>query len=71
VYALNECAAGYRIGEEQSAAGLPTTFSLGGCATRGLVSYRLYQRETSLEMRQVFVAAPDDKLVERRGARYA
>jgi hypothetical protein len=71
VYALNECAAGYRIGEEQSAAGLPTIFSSGGRAAGGVASYRLYQRETSLEMRQVFVAAPDDKLVERRGARYA
>jgi hypothetical protein len=33
----------------------------GGRAAGGLASYGLYQRETSLEMRQVFMAGPDDE----------
>jgi hypothetical protein len=36
----------------------------GGRAAGGLASYRLYQRETSLEMRQVFMAGPDHEQVE-------
>jgi hypothetical protein len=34
------------------------------CRPEGLRSYRLHQRETSLEVRQVFMAGPDDKQVE-------
>jgi hypothetical protein len=33
-------------------------------AAGGFGSYRLYQRETSLAMRQVFMAGPDDEQVE-------
>jgi hypothetical protein len=33
-----------------------------------LATYRLHQRETSLKTRQVFMAGPDDKQVEARGA---
>ena len=32
-----------------------------GHAAEGLTSYRLCQRETSLETRQVFMAGPDEK----------
>ena len=46
-----------------------------GRAAGGLASYRRYQRETSLEMRQVFKAGLDDEQVEAptflQGGRYA
>jgi hypothetical protein len=37
-----------------------------GClfVARGFASYRLCQRETSLEVRQLFMAGPDDEQVE-------
>jgi hypothetical protein len=41
------CRRSFRIGEDVAAG--------------GLASYRLYQRETSSEMRQVFMAAPGDE----------
>ncbi|MBV8137612.1 MAG: hypothetical protein JO121_18590 [Deltaproteobacteria bacterium] len=33
----------------------------GGRVAGGVASYRLYQRETSLEMRPVFMVGPDDE----------
>ena len=47
------------------AAGLPTIFQdREDIAAGGLASCRLYQRETSLEMRQRFIVGPDDEQVE-------
>jgi hypothetical protein len=47
------------------AAGLPTIFQdREDVAAGGLASCRLYQRETSLEMRQRFIVGPDDEQVE-------
>jgi hypothetical protein len=44
--------------------GLPTIFQdRVNVAAEGPASYRRYQRETSLEMRQVFMAGPDDEQV--------
>jgi hypothetical protein len=58
------------------AASLPTIFQdRANVAAGGLASYRLCQRETSLEMRQVFMAGPDDGQVDAPtflgGTRYA
>jgi len=47
------------------AAGLPTIFQdRKDVAAGGLESYRLCRRETSLEVRQLFMAGPDDEQVE-------
>jgi hypothetical protein len=47
------------------AAGLPTIFQdREDVAAGGFGSYRLCQRHTSLEVRQVFMAGPDDEQVE-------
>ena len=43
------------------AAGLPTIFQFGGRVAGGSASYRLYQHETSLEMRRIFTAGRDDE----------
>jgi hypothetical protein len=58
------------------AAGLPTIFQdREDVAAGGFASYRLCQRETSLEVRQLFMAGPGDEQVEApaflRGTRYA
>ena len=58
------------------AAGLPTIFQdRKDVAAGGLESYRLCRRETSLEVRQLFMAGPDDEQVEAptflRRLRYA
>jgi hypothetical protein len=50
---------------ETLAAGLPTIFQdREDVAAGGFGSYRLCQRHTSLEVRQVFMAGPDDEQVE-------
>jgi hypothetical protein len=47
------------------AAGLPTIFQdREDVAAGGFGSYRLCQRHTSLEVRQLFMAGPDDEQVE-------
>ena len=44
------------------AAGLPTIFQdRANVAAGGVESYRLFQRETSLEVRQRFIVGPDDE----------
>jgi hypothetical protein len=58
------------------AAGLPINFQdREDVAAGGLASYRLCQRHTSWEMRQLFMAGPGDEQVEApaflRGTRYA
>jgi hypothetical protein len=44
------------------------SFAIGRTCSHMLATYRLRQRETSLKTRQVFMAGPDDKQVEARGA---
>jgi hypothetical protein len=59
----NPCAR--RIALVALAAGLPTIFQdREDVAAGGFGSYRLCQRHTSLEVRQLFMAGPDDEQVE-------